>query len=327
MTIRRLRLLAALVCLCSVLSGCSLLAGDRGQVRQMTVMIPNAQGGGYDITARTMTNIMENAGITGHIDVFNVVGDDETVAMARLMKESGNDQLMMMMGLGMVGACYSRHSTYRPTDATPLAELTEQPEIVVVPADSPYRSIGQLVDAWKARPGSVTVGGGSSTGGPNYLFPMLLAKAVGIPPARVRYRAFSGDGDMLPALLAHTVTFGASGMAEYSDQIAAGQLRVLATSASATSAGGAPTLKASGIDLVFDNWHGVLAPPGISASARSHLIEMLTRLRASPQWRRALAANGWTDAFKTGNAFARFLARQQRLEAQVMQQLDGAIAG
>ncbi|HKT56941.1 MAG TPA: tripartite tricarboxylate transporter substrate-binding protein [Microbacterium sp.] len=327
MILRSLRLLVVGVSVLSLLAGCALLAGDRGQVRPMTVMIPNAQGGGYDITARTMTNVMERAGITGHIDVFNVVGDNETVAMARLMKESGNDRLLMMMGLGMVGACYSSGSAYAPTDATPIAELTEQPEIVVVPADSPYRSITQLISAWRRNPGGVIVGGGSSIGGPNYIFPMLLAKTAAIPVRAVRYRAFSGDGEMLPALLDHRITFGASGMAEYRDQITAGQLRVLAVSASSSPSPGTPTLKGSGIDLVYENWHGVLAPPGISASARQNLTDLLTRLHGTARWRRALAANGWTDAFLTGRAFAEFLARQERLEAQVMHELDRPISG
>jgi Uncharacterized protein conserved in bacteria len=322
MSVKSLCAFAILLALCSALQGCSLLAADRGPLHPMTVMIPNAQGGGYDITARTMTNLMEKTGITGHIDVFNVVGDNETVAMARLMKERGNDDLMMMMGLGMVGASYGTGSAYRPSEATPLAVLTEQPEAVVVPANSPYTSISQLVAAWKADPARVRVGGGSSRGGPNYVFPMKLAQAVGIAPAAVRYTAYAGDGQMLPALLSHAITFGASGLPEYRDQIAAGQLRVLAISAAAAPKGSSlPTLKQAGIDLVYLNWHGVLAPPGISNDARSRLIDMLTRLHRTPQWRQALAANGWTDAFAAGDAFGRFLSQQERQEARDMRRL------
>lgn len=319
---KSLCIVLVLLVLTPTLQACSLISADRGPLHPMTVMIPNSQGGGYDITARTMTNVMEKTGITGHIDVFNVVGDNETVAMARLMKERGNDRLMMMMGLGMVGACYGTGSAYRPSDATALAALTEQPEAVVVPADSPYKTIGELISAWKANPAGVTVGGGSSRGGPNYVFPMELAQATGIDAAAVKYRAYAGDGQMLPALLNHTITFGASGLPEYRDQIAAGQLRVLAISAATAPKGSSlPTLKAAGVDLVFLNWHGVLAPPGISASARARLIEMLKRLHASLVWRRALAVNGWTDAFMTGDAFGRFLVGQEHQEAQVMQNL------
>lgn len=320
MIAKSLRAFGAAVVTAVALAGCASLAGEGNQLHQMTMMVPNTPGGGYDIAARTMTNILEKTGVTGHIDVFNVVGDDETVAMARLMKESGNPDLMMM-GLGMVGACYGTGSNCRTSDATPLAELTEEPEAVVVPADSPYRSIAELIAAWKADPSLVKVGGGSYRGGPNYLFPMELAQAVGIAPTAVNYAPFAGDGQMLPALLDHSITFGASGFAEYRNQIRAGQVRVLAVSADESMASAVPTLKEAGIDLVFMNWHGVLAPPGISTDARAHLIEVLRQLHQSPEWRQALEDNEWTDAFLTGDRFASFLRAQETHEAATMKNL------
>ena len=127
---------------------------------------------------------------------------------------------------------------------------------------------------------------------------------------------------MLPALLNHTIAFGASGFAEYRDQITAGQIRVLAVSAKERMTGtSAPTLKETGIPLVFMNWHGVLAPPGISAEAKAQLIDILTRLHQSPKWKQALVDNEWTDAFATGDRFAKFLREQERLEAATMKQL------
>ncbi|WP_113718265.1 Bug family tripartite tricarboxylate transporter substrate binding protein [Arthrobacter dokdonensis] len=319
---RSLRTFATALIICVTLNGCSAFWGESDQLHELSMMVPNTPGGGYDIAARTVTNIMEKTGTTGHIDVFNVVGDDETIAMERLLKESGNANLMMMMGLGMVGACYGSVSNCRPSDATALALLTEEPEVVVVPADSPYKSIADLISAWKADPVSLKVGGGSSRGGPNYLFPMELAHIIGIATSTVKYVPFAGDGQMLPALLNHRIAFGATGFAEYRDQITAGQLRVLAVSAKdRTGETLAPTLKEAGIDLVFMNWHGVLAPPGISAEDRARLIDILTKLHQSQQWKQALVDNEWTDVFITGDAFAQFLKQQERLEAATMKQL------
>ncbi|HAM27885.1 MAG TPA: C4-dicarboxylate ABC transporter substrate-binding protein [Microbacteriaceae bacterium] len=312
---------AVIICMGS--AGCTAAGDGSSQLHTMTMMVPNTPGGGYDISARTVTNIMEKTNITGHIDVFNVVGSDETVALARLTKESGNPNLMMMMGLGMVGASYGVGSKYSPSDATALAELTEEPEAVVVAADSPFKTVDEAITAWKASPATFAIGGGSSRGGPNYLFPMELAQAVGIQPAAVKYVAYAGDGQMLPALLTGTIQFGASGLAEYRDQIAAGQVRVLAVSAAHRITGTTtPTLKDSGINLVYLNWHGVLAPPGISAAIRARLIDILTKLHNSPQWRQALTDNGWGDAFITGDRFARFIRAQERLEARTMKELD-----
>ena len=136
------------------------------------MMVPNSPGGGYDLTARTAVKIMEDDDITGRVEVFNVIGAGGTVAMARLMNEKGNDDLMMMMGLGVVGATYTNGSNVRASDATALAKMIEDPGAIFVPADSPFKTVQDFVAAWKADPSKVTIGGGSSPGGPDHLFPM-----------------------------------------------------------------------------------------------------------------------------------------------------------
>ncbi|MDY6997101.1 MAG: tripartite tricarboxylate transporter substrate-binding protein [Actinomycetota bacterium] len=275
------------------------------------MMVPNSPGGGYDLTARTAVKIMEDDGLTGRVEVFNVVGDSGAVAMARLMNEAGNDELMMTMGLGVVGATITHGAGVRVSDATALAKLIEDPGALVVPADSPLRTVGEFVAAWRADPGSVTVGGGSSPGGPDHLLAMELADAVGVDPREVDYVTHDGGGDLLTALLGAEVTVSTSSPGEFLAQIAAGQLRVLAVSSAARVPGvDAPTLRESGIDLTFANWRGVLAPPGVSADARANMIELLTRLHGTAAWQAALARNGWTDAFVTGTDFERFLAAQ-----------------
>ncbi len=91
------------------------------------MMVPNSPGGGYDLTARTAVKIMEDDDITGRVEVFNVIGAGGTVAMARLMNEKGNDDLMMTMGLGVVGATYTNGSKIKASDATAIAKLIEDP--------------------------------------------------------------------------------------------------------------------------------------------------------------------------------------------------------
>ncbi len=116
------------------------------------MMVPNSPGGGYDLTARTAVKIMEDDDITGRVEVFNVIGAGGTVAMARLMNERGNGDLMMMMGLGVVGATYTNGSKARASDATALAKMVEEQEGILVPADSPFKTVQDFVAAWKADP-------------------------------------------------------------------------------------------------------------------------------------------------------------------------------
>ena len=234
------------------------------------MMVPNSPGGGYDLTARTAVKIMEDDDITGRVEVFNVIGAGGTVAMARLMNEKGNNDLMMTMGLGVVGATYTNGSKIKASDATAIAKLIEDPGAFFVPADSPFKTIGDFVKAWKADPSKITIGGGSSPGGPDHLFPMETARAVGVDPKAVNFVTYDGGGDLLTALLGKKIAAGTSSPGELTDQIEAGQLRVLAVSSEERVEGiDAPTLKEAGIDLTFANWRGVLAPPGISDDAKA----------------------------------------------------------
>jgi putative tricarboxylic transport membrane protein len=323
-TVRRnLRALAVIVLAAMVLTACGVTRGGDSQgLHRLRMMVPNSPGGGYDLTARTAVKIMEDNDITGRVEVFNVIGAGGTVAMARLMNERGNDDLMMTMGLGVVGATYTNGSNIKASDATALAKLIEDPGAIFVPADSPFQTVGDFVEAWKADPASVTIGGGSSPGGPDHLFPMELAEVVGVDPKQVNFITYDGGGDLLTALLGKKITAGTSSPGELIDQIEAGQLRVLAVSSDERVEGvDAPTLKESGIDLTFANWRGVLAPPDISDDAKQAMIRALEELHGTEEWKEALTKNGWTDAFVTGPAFEQFLVEQDNRVSSTLTEL------
>lgn len=311
--------------LVALTAACGVTRGDESH--DIDMWIPNSPGGGYDQTGRAAVGVLDREDITGgDIQVTNILGAGGSVAMSRLMGEEGNDRLLMTLGLGVVGSTYSFGVDARPHDATPIAQLIEEHEGVLVPADSPLRTIDDLVAAWQADPGSVVVGGGSSPGGPDHLFPMQLAKAVGIDPKQVRYVSYDGGGPLTSALLGQKIQVGFSGLAEFEGQVAAGELRVLAVSGDERLTeevlADVPTLTESGIDLVFTNWRGVVAPPGISDARRAELIDYLTRMHDSPEWQQALADNGWTDAFTTGDEFAQFLVDQDERVSTTLKELD-----
>jgi putative tricarboxylic transport membrane protein len=306
-----------------LLSACGVTKGsEETGLHRLRMMVPNSPGGGYDLTARTAVKIMEDDDITGRVEVFNVIGAGGTVAMARLMNEKGNDDLMMTMGLGVVGATYTNGSKARASDATALAKLIEDPGAIFVPADSPFKTVQDFVAAWKADPSKVTIGGGSSPGGPDHLFPMELSKAVGVEPKSVNFVTYDGGGDLLTALLGKKITVGTSSPGELIDQIEAGQLRVLAVSSDKRVEGiNAPTLKEAGINMTFANWRGVLAPPGISDRAKQAMVKALEEMHSTPQWKEALVKNGWTDAFVTGAQFEQFLKDQDNRVSSTLTEL------
>lgn len=306
-----------------LLTSCGVTRGDDSRgLHRLRMMVPNSPGGGYDLTARTAVKIMEDDDITGRIEVFNVIGAGGTVAMARLMNERGSNNLMMMMGLGVVGAVFTNGSDARASEATALAKMVEEQEGLLVPGDSPFKTVQDFVAAWKADPSAVTVGGGSSPGGPDHLFPMETARAVGVDPRTVNYITYDGGGDLLTALLGKKIAVGTTGLGEFVDQIESGQVRVLAVSGNKRVEGiDAPTLTESGINLTFTNWRGVLAPPGISDDAKQAMVTALEDLHGTPQWKEALVTNGWTDAFETGAEFEKFLEEQDNRVSSTLTEL------
>ena len=257
--------------------------------------------------------------------VDNVIGAGGAGAMTTLIGKAGDEHTMMTVGLGVVGSTYSFGSDYTLQDATPLAQLMSEPEGILVPADSPYKTVDDFVEAWKEDPGSLAIGGGSSPGGPDHLFPMQLAAEVGIDANDVNYVSYDGGGPLTSALLGKKIDAGFSGPAEFTGQVESGDLRMLAVSGEERSPQDAfadvPTLDESGIDLVFLNWRGVLAPPDISDERRDELIGYLETMHDTDGWQKQLSDNGWTDDFKTGDDFAAFIDEQDDRVSGTLQEL------
>ena len=326
-----LRFGAAAAAAALLLAGCGATAdkaepgGSAGSAQALTgvrFMVPNTPGGGYDTTARAAAKVMDDTGVSKGVEVFNLAGAGGTVGLSRTVSEKGNGKLLMMMGLGVVGAQYTNKSEAKLDQTTPIAKLIEESGAIVVAKDSPYKTINDLVTAWKANPGSLAVGGGSSPGGPDHLLPMQLAQTVGINPKDVNFVSYDGGGDLLPAILGGKVAFGASGFSEFLDQVEAGEVRVLAISgAERVAAIDAPTLKESGIELEFTNWRGLVAPPGISEPDKQALSAAVAKMHESQEWKDVLTKNGWTDAYLGDAEFNSFLAQQTKDVEDVLTKL------
>ncbi|MFJ2619067.1 Bug family tripartite tricarboxylate transporter substrate binding protein [Glutamicibacter sp. NPDC087344] len=328
---KSLRLAAVAAGLALAATGCGVTSsstdpsettGGSGPIEGLRILVPNTPGGGYDTTARVAAKVMEETDIAANPEVFNLAGAGGTVGLARIVNEAGNGDLSMLMGLGVVGASYTNNTDAKLTDTTPIAKLIEEPGAIMVSKDSEFKTIDDLIEAWKQDPASISVGGGSSPGGPDHLLPMQLAQTVGVDPTKVNFVSYDGGGDLLPAILGNKVDVAASGAGEYMQQIEKGEIRVLATSGEERLENvDAPTFIESGIDLNFTNWRGVVAPPEISEADKTKWIDALTKMHESEAWKQALETNGWTDAFATGEEFSAFLTEQDQRVADVLKAL------
>lgn len=273
----------------------------------ISIMAPASPGGGWDLTARSMQTALQAT--TGqNVEVYNVPGAGGTVGLAEFVSQrAGDPHQMMVMGLVMVGAIETNQSPVKLDQVTPLASLTTEWEAVVVPADSEIQDFAQLIEAFKADPTSVSWGGGSA-GGTDHILVGLIAQQAGVDPASINYVAHAGGGEALAAILSGAVTVGVSGLSEFRDQVEAGQLRLLAVSSDSRLEGvDAPTIQEAGVDVVLANWRAVVGPPGLSDGQRDAVVAAIQAMHDSPEWEQALADNGWTDFFQSGDEFATFI--------------------
>jgi putative tricarboxylic transport membrane protein len=245
------------------------------------------------------------------VSVVNVTGAGGAVGISKLVTKNRKDpHTLMITGLVMVGALTLNQSKITISDTTPIATVTAEQEVLVVKADSPLKSLKDLVDKYKADPTSVSWGGGT-IGGTDHITAGTLVKAAGADPSKVKYISYSGGGEATAAILSGDVTVGISGLSEFEEQITAGKMRVLATSGSeAMTVDGKqlPTMKSEGYDAEVLNWRAIVAPPDIPDADRQRLIDLITKVNDSPEWAEIRKTQGWTDFFKTGDDATKFIA-------------------
>jgi putative tricarboxylic transport membrane protein len=284
--------------------------------QHLRLIAPAAPGGGWDQTARVMQQALQSAGIVHTSSVENIPGAAGTIGLARFVTaERGTGDVAMLSGQIMLGAIVTHRSPLTLHDVTPIARLLGEYEVIVVPAASPFRTLDDLIRAFKERPESISWGGGSA-GGTEQILAGLIADAVGVDPKRVNYIAFSGGGELRPSVLGGQVSVGLDGLAGFEPYIEAGTVRALAISSTSRLPHlDAPTLREQGIDVEIENWRCVLAPPGVSRADQQRLEGAVKAMVDSAAWREALERYRWNDRYLGADAFATFLDAE---EARVM---------
>ena len=278
---------------------------------EVKIIAPAAPGGGWDQTARSIQQALTAEKLVKSAQVQNIAGAGGTVGLAQFVNGAkGDGNQLMVNGFVMVGAILMNKSPVSLSQITPIARITEETQVLVVPANSPIKNAKDLAEAVKKDVAKVTFAGGSA-GGVDHVMAALFAGAVGADAKKINYIPFSGGGESLAAILGGKVTAGISGYSEYEGQIKSGKLRALGITSEKRIAGlDIPTFKEQGIDLVLANWRSVVAPPGITPEQRKVLSEAIEKMVKSDAWKDILKQKGWDDAYLSGDAFADFLKKE-----------------
>jgi putative tricarboxylic transport membrane protein len=288
----------------------------------INMFVPAAPGGGWDGTARAIERAAKASGLVGNMQFENVGGAGGMVGLPRFVNQrKGQGNSLMVGGSVMIGAGIANKSPVTIRNVTPIARLTEEAGVIVVPAAGKIKTWKELEAAIKANPKAVSVAGGSA-GGTDHLILGMVIKALGKNPREAAYVAFAGGGPANAAILGNQVVAGISGYSEFEEQIKAGRMIPLAVSGKGRIPGvNVPTLTELGVNVTESNWRGVFAAPGISDAQRNGLIDFITRVRGSAAWQQELTTRKWTDAFMTERPFERDLAKDIADKEVLMKEL------
>jgi putative tricarboxylic transport membrane protein len=277
----------------------------------LEMFIPAAPGGGWDQTGRSIELAMRTDGIVQNFQFEHAPGAGGAVGLPKFLgSKRGKENAVMVGGMVMVGSLIANKSPVKMTDLTPIARLTGEALALVVPASSPFKDLKDLIAAFKADPGKVSIAGGSA-GGSDHILAGMMAKSQGIDAKRVAYVAFAGGGPAQAAILGAQVSAGISGYGEFSEQIKAGKMRAIAISSDKRLPGiDVPTFKEQGVDVELFNWRGVFGAPGITPAQRTALIGLFDKMVAGPTWKSELQKKDWTGVYLSGDDYSKFLTSE-----------------
>ncbi|RZI77545.1 MAG: tripartite tricarboxylate transporter substrate binding protein [Variovorax sp.] len=272
------------------------------------MMIPANPGGGWDTTGRALGKALTDSKAAETVSYDNKGGAAGALGLAQFVNGSkGDPNALMVMGAVMLGGIITGKPPVKLESATPIARMTTEYNVFVLPANSPMKTMADVVAQLKKDPGSVKWGGGSR-GSTEHIAAAMIASKVGADPSKINYVAFRGGGEATAAILGGNVTVGGSGYSEFAPYIADGKMRAIAvTSAQRLPGINVQTLKEQGIDVEIGNWRGVYGAPGITPEQRKALTDMVLAALKSPSWAEQLKKNDWTPAVLSGEAFAKFV--------------------
>lgn len=276
----------------------------------LKMMIPANPGGGWDLTGRALGKALQDAGVASAVTYENKGGAAGAIGLAQFYNAAkGDPNALMVMGAVMLGGIITGKPPVSVTQLTPIARLTSEYNVFVLPADSPLKTMKDVVEQLKKDPGSVKWGGGSR-GSTEHVAAAMIARVVGVDAAKINYVPFRGGGEAVAAILGGNVTIGGSGYSEFQPYIESGKMRAIGVTSDKRLPGlNIPTLVEQGIDVVIGNWRGVYGAADITPDQRKALTDMIVKATQSKAWKESLEKNGWTPAVLTGKAFEEFVER------------------
>lgn len=289
--------------------GLPLQAQEAYPSRPITMIVPFPPGGVADITGRPTAHVMGKL-LKQSVVVQNKGGAGGSVGTAQAAR-SAPDGYTILMALSSISVLpvadrlQGRAPAYELDQFAPIALISADPTVLVVRADGPYKTLKDLVEAAKAKPGTINYGS-SGVYGTLHVAMEIFADAAGIKLFHIPYQ---GGGPAVAALLGGQIDALASGPSAAIGQIKAGKMRALAVwgDKRLASLPDVPSMKELGYDATFYIWSGLFAPAATPSPILMTLRDVVRRTAEDPEFKEAMAKVETPIAYLDAPAFKTFL--------------------
>lgn len=291
------------------------------EVESIHFLVPGGAGGGWDGTARGVGEALKGAGLVEDVSFENMSGGGGGKAIAYLIETADKQQnTMMVNSTPIVIRSLQRIFPQSFRDLSLIASVVADYQVLVVRADSDYKTWEDVLKDFKKDPKNVNIAGGSSRGSMDHLVAAQIFQAAGGDPKTVRYVSFDAGGKAIASLLTGEVEVLSTGFGEVISRHKKGELRIIGVTSN-ESIDGIPSFKSMGVDAYFANWRGFFGAPNLSAERIAKLNVVLKKMYDTPEWEKVRARNGWANLYQPEDEFKTFLEKQEKIIGTLMKDL------
>ena len=293
-------------------------------VEKIHFLIPGGAGGGWDSTARGVGKALVDADLIEEASFENMSGGGGGKALNHIISTAHRQENTLLVNSTPI-IIRSLTGVFPQSfrDLTPIASVIGDYAALVVPKDSKYQTLDQLIADFKKDFRSVKIGGGSVKGGMDHLVAALIIQAAGGDPLQLVYIPYDAGGKAMAGLLSGDTQALSTGFSEAVGLAKQDEVRILAVTSDQRlpQAPDVPTVKEEGYDMEFTNWRGFFAAPGLPEEKAEAFRAVLEKMYDTPEWKTIRDQRGWQDLYKPGPEFVAFLEKMEKEIGGMMRKL------
>lgn len=285
------------------------------EIDEIHFLIPGGAGGGWDGTARGVGKALLDSKLIEEASFENMSGGGGGKALNHLITTAKRQHgTMMVNSTPIIIRSLTGVFPQSFRDTTPIASVIADYAAIVVPKDSKYTDITQLIADFKKNPRSVKIAGGSVKGSMDHLVPAMIIQAAGGDPLKLVYIPYDAGGKAMAGLLSGDTQALSTGFGEALGLANQGEVRILAVTSDKrlSQAPEVPTVKERGYDMTFANWRGFFGAPGLPKAKADAYRALLKKMYDTPQWEEIRTKRGWQNLYQPGDEFVSFLEKQEK---------------